>query len=118
MPRIILHCLEFAEWGTLNDLIQKSPAFLSNDVIRSIVSQLLRGIHYLHSHGIIHRDLKPSNILITQNFEIKICDFCLSKLIETVQRSDSSSFGGTLPYMAPEYFENITITNKVDVWSF
>jgi serine/threonine protein kinase len=110
--------MEFADWGTLSDLIQKSPQLLSKDVILSIVEQLLRGIHYLHTHGVIHRDLKPSNILITNKFEIKICDFGLSKIVETVQSKGSKSIVGTPQYMAPEYFLNEPITDKVDVWSF
>jgi serine/threonine protein kinase len=56
--------MEYAEWGTLSDLIKKAPELLQKDVIKLIISQLLEAINYLHIHNIIHRDLKPRNILI------------------------------------------------------
>ena len=36
----------------------------------------------MHSANIVHRDLKPSNILTTEDCEIKICDFGLSRAID------------------------------------
>lgn len=51
---------------------------LSETISRTLFSQLLAGIMYLHSENIIHRDLKPQNILFDQHYNLKICDFGLS----------------------------------------
>ena len=42
-------------------------------------SQLLRGLHALHSAGVIHRDIKPSNLLINANCDLVIADFGISR---------------------------------------
>ncbi|PHT43642.1 G-type lectin S-receptor-like serine/threonine-protein kinase SD2-5 [Capsicum baccatum] len=52
---------------------------------KQIISDIAKGLAYLHdecSHKIIHLDIKPHNILLDQNFNAKISDFGLSKLIE------------------------------------
>ena len=48
-----------------------------------IVYQLACGLKYLHSAGVLHRDLKPSNILINSQCKVKICDFGLSRTLES-----------------------------------
>ena len=33
-------------------------------MIKSLLYQILDGIHYLHANWVLHRDLKPANILV------------------------------------------------------
>ena len=33
----------------------------------------------MHKLGIVHRDIKSHNVLITDTFQIKVCDFGLAK---------------------------------------
>jgi cyclin-dependent kinase 8/11 len=61
------------------------------EVIRSLVYQLIRGLHYLHANWVIHRDLKPSNILIMggrgdEAGTVKIADFGLARSLMAPQR--------------------------------
>ncbi|KAI0988705.1 hypothetical protein GJ496_006146 [Pomphorhynchus laevis] len=48
--------------------------------IKSIMSQILHGLYYIHRHGILHRDMKSANILLSQDGVIKLADFGLAKL--------------------------------------
>ena len=41
--------------------------------------QIAEGLKKAHEKGIIHKDIKPANIIITNDNEVKILDFGLSK---------------------------------------
>ena len=37
---------------------------VSRGMVKSLLYQILDGIHYLHANWVLHRDLKPANILV------------------------------------------------------
>jgi len=68
-----------------------SRAYLSAFAVKKIMYGILKGMLFIHSAGIIHRDIKPQNILLTSNFEPKICDFGLSRqILQTAAQQDES----------------------------
>lgn len=80
-----------------------------------------RGLAYLHSgcvQKIIHCDIKPENILLQDQFQAKISDFGLSKLLSAEQSGLFTTMRGTRGYLAPEWLTNSAITEKTDVYSF
>lgn len=92
--------------------------------IRSIVYQIISGMHYLHQQGIMHRDLKPENILIMRNTnQIKIADFGTAREIPAFASSTTSSnaltdYVCTRWYRAPECVLKSTEYNEsIDVWA-
>ncbi|KAF5945334.1 hypothetical protein HYC85_015562 [Camellia sinensis] len=68
-----------------------------------------RGLAYLHSGSaigipIVHRDFKSANILLNTNFEAKISDFGLAKLMPEGQETCTTArVLGTFGYFDPEY---------------
>ncbi|CAK9179340.1 unnamed protein product [Ilex paraguariensis] len=87
---------------------------------RKIILDIAKGLAYLHEEcrqKILHLDIKPQNILLDENFNAKVSDFGLSKLIDKDQSQVVTTLRGTLGYMAPEWLGSI-ITEKVDVYSF
>ena len=93
----------------------------------AIATAIARGLDYLHEdckQRIIHCDVKPENILLDSTYSAKVADFGLSRIKNrdqtTQMRSKTKNIRGTLGYLAPEYWrpEGVTITNKVDVFSY
>jgi serine/threonine protein kinase len=86
--------------GELFQILEDDQS-LPEDVVRSIARQLVRALHYLHSHRIIHRDMKPQNILISANGAVKLCDFGFARAMSS-STLVVTSIKGTPLYMAPE----------------
>lgn len=61
---------------------------------------------------------QPANILINANFEAKLSDFGLSKVMEVDQSHVSSEVRGTFGYVDPEYRNNRHVNASGDVYSF
>ncbi|KAJ4706823.1 Cysteine-rich receptor-like protein kinase [Melia azedarach] len=86
-----------------------------------IILGTARGLAYLHEDFhvcIIHRDIKPSNILLDNDFQPKIADFGLARLLPENQTHVSTKFAGTLGYTAPEYAIHGQLSEKADTYSY
>ncbi|KAM7497805.1 hypothetical protein LguiA_022219 [Lonicera macranthoides] len=87
---------------------------------KKVVLDIAKGLSYLHEgcrQKIIHLDIKPQNILLDENYNAKLADFGLSKLVDRNQSQVMTTMRGTPGYLAPEWLNSI-ITEKVDVYSF
>ncbi|KAL9993889.1 putative protein kinase RLK-Pelle-SD-2b family [Helianthus debilis subsp. tardiflorus] len=87
---------------------------------KKIIIDMAKGLTYLHEEcrqKIIHLDIKPQNILLDDDFNAKVSNFGLSKLIDRNQSQVMTTMRGTLGYMAPEWLSSV-ITEKLDVYNF
>ncbi|XP_058004947.1 proline-rich receptor-like protein kinase PERK1 isoform X2 [Hevea brasiliensis] len=81
------------------------------------------GLQYLHDgcgKRIIHRDVKAENILIDNDFEPKVADFSLSKILPNTNSVShiTSILRGTNVYADPEHGDVQKVSEKSDVYSF
>lgn len=94
--------------------ILSGKTLLTDYQLELVVSQILRGLGYLHLAGIIHRDLKPSNVALKENLELKILDFGLARTVDLTM----TGYVTTRWYRAPEVITNWEhYTLAMDVWS-
>ncbi|CAL4925501.1 unnamed protein product [Urochloa decumbens] len=87
----------------------------------NIIVGMARGLAYLHQEFhvcIIHRDIKSSNVLLDDDFQPKIADFGLARLLPDDHSHLSTKFAGTLGYTAPECAIHGQLSEKVDTCSF
>ncbi|XP_062095470.1 cold-responsive protein kinase 1-like [Humulus lupulus] len=87
----------------------------------NIIMGTARGLAYLHEEFhvcIIHRDIKTSNILLDDDFNPRIADFGLAKLLPQDRSHLSTRFAGTLGYTAPEYAIHGQLSEKADTYSY
>ncbi|KAK6939796.1 Protein kinase domain [Dillenia turbinata] len=118
---------EFMKNGSLDNFLfvteEQSGKFLDWEHRFNIALATARGITYLHEECrdcIVHCDIKPENILLDENYNAKVSDFGLAKLINPKDHRyrTLTSVRGTRGYLAPEWLANLPMTSKSDVYSY
>lgn len=111
---------EYMETGSLADFLFKDSRLSWSQRVQVSIDTA-KGLCYLHeecSTQIIHCDIKPQNVLLDESLTAKIADFGIAKLLRKDQTRTTTKIRGTRGYVAPEWFRNMPITVKVDVYSF
>lgn len=83
-----------------------------------------KGLAYLHhtcNPRVLHRNISSKCILLDEDYEPKISDFGLARLMNPIDTHLSTFVNGEfgdLGYVAPEYARTLMATPKGDVYSF
>ncbi|MCX6627357.1 MAG: serine/threonine-protein kinase, partial [Candidatus Solibacter sp.] len=93
--------MEFVPGETLEKRIQREGAFPWQQAVEILLCAL-DGVCHAHQMGILHRDLKPANIMITPDGRVKVTDFGIARVLNTVRLTREARIVGTLEYLAPE----------------
>ncbi|KAL7720797.1 Protein serine/threonine kinase [Entamoeba marina] len=125
IPTKICMVTEFAQYGSLQDLIDKRKKEpIDNTIKMKILLDCSKGIEYLHSNGILHRDIKPDNFLVLSldtsvQVYAKLTDFGSSRTINMLMTNMTFTKGiGTPVYMAPEVLNGGKYKKSADIYSF
>ncbi|KAJ0935206.1 putative protein kinase RLK-Pelle-L-LEC family [Helianthus annuus] len=117
----LLLVYEYMENGSLDSHLFKGKSLLTWETRYKIVQGLASALLYLHEEWeqcVLHRDIKSSNVMLDSNFNAKLGDFGLAKLVDHEKGSQTTMLAGTLGYMAPECLLTGRATKESDVFSF
>lgn len=108
---------EYVEGITLEEYMMGEA--LDEDETVRIAGQICEALSCLHHSNpvIIYRDLKPENIMITQNGQVKLVDFNISRTFQNGKKRDTVLLG-TAGYAAPEQFGYFQTDNRTDIYAF
>ncbi|MCD7473476.1 hypothetical protein HAX54_015353 [Datura stramonium] len=113
---------EYLARGSLGDLIGKSDFQLPWSVRLRIAIGVAQGLAYLQKDylpHLLHRNLKSTNILLDADYEPKITDFALDRIVgEAAFKSSLASDAASSCYLAPEYGYTKRAGEQMDTYSF
>ncbi|KAF4520173.1 hypothetical protein B566_EDAN003885 [Ephemera danica] len=114
------HIIKFHRAAKAN----KKPVMVPKGMVKSLLYQILDGIHYLHSNWVLHRDLKPANILVMgegiERGRVKIADMGFARLFNAPLKplADLDPVVVTFWYRAPELLLGARhYTKAIDIWA-
>jgi serine/threonine-protein kinase len=112
--------MDFVTGQTLRSLVREGGPLPVKRAL-GIVRQVLAGLAHAHAQGIVHRDIKPDNIILTEAIglgdQVRILDFGLARLRDTVTGLTTGLAVGTPGYMAPEQIRAGAIDARTDLYS-
>ena len=123
--------MEWIDGWDLNQLLRslsKRKIGLPPAVALSVVESTLEALEHAHNQHapVIHRDVSPGNILISEEGEIKLCDFGIAKALDDAEDSLESvvkttrwdeHVAGKAGYMSPEQAAGEDIDARSDLYS-
>ncbi|XP_051114849.1 probable receptor-like protein kinase At2g42960 [Andrographis paniculata] len=115
---------EYVNNGNLEQWLhgaKRQQGILTWEARMKVLLGTAKALAYLHESiepKVVHRDIKSSNILIDDEFNAKVSDFGLAKLLESGESHITTRVMGTFGYVAPEYANSGLLNEKSDVYSF
>jgi ABC-type branched-subunit amino acid transport system substrate-binding protein/tRNA A-37 threonylcarbamoyl transferase component Bud32 len=86
---------------------------------------VLSALHYAHeltdydntAMSIVHRDVTPSNVFITYDGQVKLLDFGIAKVLDSMNHTRVGVLKGKVRYVAPEQITGGVLDRRADIFS-
>lgn len=113
-PTIVM---EYLEGDDLKARMKHGQRF-TDEELKRWWNQLVSALNYTHQKGIVHRDIKPGNIFVDHEGNVKLLDFGIAKVRESISKTQTGQKLGTLMYMSPEQVKDSKhIDYRTDIYS-
>ncbi len=120
--------MEYIEGQDLRSLLKKCRDREDHPPIPislHIATMLASALDYAHRKqdfedrdlGLVHRDVSPQNVLISNDGDIKLCDFGIAKAASKASHTRAGALKGKLQYMSPEQAWGKSIDHRSDIFS-
>lgn len=107
--------MELIDGITLKQYLQKKSVLDPSEVLDFTI-QTAKALEHAHSKGIIHRDIKPQNIMLLKDGMIKVADFGIASLENTIEENNGETVG-SVHYIAPEQARGEAPDARSDIYS-
>ena len=117
----LLLVYDFMSNGSLDLHLFKEDTLLIWDVRYKVVQHLASALLYLHEGWescVLHRDIKSSNIMLDSNFNAKLGDFGLARLVDHAKESRITDLVGSKGYIDPRCVTTRKASKESDIYSF
>lgn len=108
--------MEYVNGKTLKQIIKENVRLSSGRTVE-FASQIAVALDCAHKNGLIHRDIKPHNILVTEDGVVKVTDFGIAKVSNSVTITNSSKVIGSAHYFSPEQAKGGYVDCRTDIYS-
>lgn len=113
-PAIVM---EYLEGEDLKARMKRGQRF-TDEELKRWWNQLVSALNYTHQKGIVHRDIKPGNIFVDRDGNVKLLDFGIAKVRDSISKTQTGQKLGTLMYMSPEQvLDSKHVDYRTDIYS-
>lgn len=98
---------------------------LQPEIAARVIADAAEGLHAAHELrgkdgrplNLVHRDVTPHNLFITYDGVVKVVDFGIAKVTDSLSSTHAGTIKGKIAYMSPEQVRGQPIDRRTDVFA-